>query len=177
MTEISLPELPPPALVNTQVPQCWFTTDQMMKFARDAVRIERLTSLPSAPAASEEDGLGPLDYDREAIIRMLEDYDARPFGAAYKTSLVREQIDKLRHAANTSKRAAGEVVAWIVGNAEGDCWCFWGESGPEWTADRNAALHFARRDDAETFSRDNEDAWRIQPVHPPRHPADEGNPT
>lgn len=70
-----------------------------------------------------------------------------------------------------------EAVAWIVGNAEGDCWLFWGESGPEWTADRNVALQFARRDDTEAFSRDNEDAWRIQPVHPPHHPADEKNPT
>ena len=60
MTEISLPELPPPALVNTQVPQCWFTADQMMEFARDAVRIDRLTLLPSNPAASEGDGLSRI---------------------------------------------------------------------------------------------------------------------
>ena len=44
MTNISLPELPLPVLANNQTHQCWFTAEQMMDFAKDAVRIYRLTS-------------------------------------------------------------------------------------------------------------------------------------
>lgn len=37
----------------------------------------------------------------------------------------------------------------------------WGDLGPEWTNDANKALRFARRQDAEAFCRDDEDAWHV----------------
>lgn len=106
MTEISLPELPPPALVNTQVPQCWFTADQMMEFARDTVRIDRLTSLPSKPAASEGDGK-PLVPPCDACGgRGCIDHGDTEIGSALFDC---EECDG-SGLANTSKQAAGEVV-------------------------------------------------------------------
>ena len=60
MTNISLPELPLPVLANNQTHQCWFTAEQMMDFAKDAVRIYRLTSTnnTSKQAAGEAVGEG-----------------------------------------------------------------------------------------------------------------------
>lgn len=53
---------------------------------------------------------------------------------------------------------------WVVANANGDRFRSWDIEGPTWTDDRHAALHFARRRDAEAFSRDDEDAWKIMPA-------------
>jgi hypothetical protein len=53
---------------------------------------------------------------------------------------------------------------WVVADGQGTRWRKWGDFGPEWTTDRDAALHFARRTDAEAFAKEDEDAWLIQPV-------------
>ncbi|HHA2767548.1 TPA: hypothetical protein ACOECM_001526 [Stenotrophomonas maltophilia] len=53
---------------------------------------------------------------------------------------------------------------WVVADGQGTRWRKWGDFGPEWTADRDAALHFARRTDAEAFAKEDQDAWLIQPV-------------
>ena len=50
---------------------------------------------------------------------------------------------------------------WVVANAERTLFRYWGDAVPEWTDDRDKALHFARRQDAEAFCRDDEDAWAI----------------
>lgn len=50
---------------------------------------------------------------------------------------------------------------WIIGDAKGARWRFWGDSGPEWTNDSDQALRFARRIDAEAFARDDEDGWMV----------------
>lgn len=68
-------------------------------------------------------------------------------------------------AATLCTPAKNGAAAWVVANPQGDKWRMWGDSGPEWTGDREKALQFARRDDAEAFSRDDEDAWLIQPLH------------
>ena len=147
MTEISLPELPPPALVNTQVPQCWFTADQMMEFARDTVRIDRLTSLPSKPAASEGDGK-PLVPPCDACGgRGCIDHGDTEIGSALFDC---EECDG-SGLANTSKQAAGEVVA---------------------LSDSEEAAYLAKRgfyDGPSTLSADIASL-----TTPPRHPADEG---
>lgn len=67
-------------------------------------------------------------------------------------------------AAFESALTKAEAVAWVIANGQGRRWRCWGDSGPEWTADRDAALHFARRSDAEAVAREDEDAWLIQPV-------------
>lgn len=53
---------------------------------------------------------------------------------------------------------------WVVADGQGARWRRWGDFGPEWTSDRHAALHFARRTDAEAFAKEDEDAWLIQPI-------------
>lgn len=65
------------------------------------------------------------------------------------------------------------VAAWVVANGQGNHWRMWGDSGPEWTPDRDKALQFVRRADAEAFSREDEDAWLIQPVHGLPRPSDD----
>ncbi|GEM_PF-4319942 len=57
-----------------------------------------------------------------------------------------------------------DALAWVVGDGVGARWRMWGDFGPKWTTDHNAALHFARRSDAEAFAKDDEEAWVIQPV-------------
>nr|WP_180167730.1 hypothetical protein [Stenotrophomonas sp. SbOxS2]NYU00955.1 hypothetical protein [Stenotrophomonas sp. SbOxS2] len=56
---------------------------------------------------------------------------------------------------------------WVVADGQGTRWRKWGDFGPEWTADMDAALQFARRTDAEAFAKEDEDAWLIQPVGAP----------
>lgn len=55
-------------------------------------------------------------------------------------------------------------LGWVVGDGGGTRYRTWGDLGPDWTTNINAALWFARRDDAEAFARDDEDGWRIVPV-------------
>jgi len=62
---------------------------------------------------------------------------------------------------------AGEVAGFVIGDGQGKRWRCWGESGPEWTTDRDAALRFSRREDAEAVARNDEDAWQIQSVGTP----------
>lgn len=59
---------------------------------------------------------------------------------------------------------ASPAQGWVVADGQGTRWRKWGDFGPEWTTDRDAALHFARRSDAEAFSKEDEDAWLIQPI-------------
>ena len=61
-----------------------------------------------------------------------------------------------------------EFPGWIIGNAQETQWRRWGDAGPEWTLHRDQALRFARRADAEAFTGEDEDAWRIV-----RHPSGE----
>ncbi|PZS42723.1 hypothetical protein [Stenotrophomonas maltophilia] len=60
--------------------------------------------------------------------------------------------------------AAPPAQGWVVADGQGERWRMWGSYGPEWTSDRDQALHFARRADAEAFANDDEDAWLIQAV-------------
>lgn len=66
-----------------------------------------------------------------------------------------------------AKFAASPAQSWVVADGQGLRWRKWGDFGPEWTTDRDAALHFARRTDAEAFAKEDEDAWLIQPVGAP----------
>jgi hypothetical protein len=52
-------------------------------------------------------------------------------------------------------------MGWVISNSAGDLHRTW-EDGPCWTNDIRQALCFARREDAEMFARDDEDAWRIR---------------
>jgi hypothetical protein len=63
--------------------------------------------------------------------------------------------------------APANAQGWIVANGDKTRFRCWGDSGPEWTEDRIAALHFSRKQDAEAFCRDDEDAGYILPVAAP----------
>lgn len=58
---------------------------------------------------------------------------------------------------------AEPVTGWIVGNGAGDRWRCWRDGMSDWTADRNKATRYARRQDAEDVHREDEDAWRVEP--------------
>lgn len=50
---------------------------------------------------------------------------------------------------------------YIVADADRAKFRTWGMSGPEWTDIVDDALWFARREDAEKFCEDDEDAWYV----------------
>jgi len=56
----------------------------------------------------------------------------------------------------------------IIANGNRDKFRCVGEFGnPDWTDERDKALRFARRQDAEEYCREDEDAWAILPVGNP----------
>lgn len=72
----------------------------------------------------------------------------------------------------TGLYVASPERAWVVADGQGARWRMWGSFGPAWTSDRDQALHFARRADAEAFANDDEDAWLIQPASAPAQAVD-----
>lgn len=85
----------------------------------------------------------------------------------HELDVAKQERDAAFDRADAAERNAGTEAGWVVANAlEGAEQRFrrWGQVGPEWTADRDAALWFARRSDAEAFAAEDEDAWRILPV-------------
>ncbi|HHA2702405.1 TPA: hypothetical protein ACOEQH_000467 [Stenotrophomonas maltophilia] len=70
-------------------------------------------------------------------------------------------------AALAARQPVGEPVCsggFVIANGSGEKYMAWGQVGPEWTADRSAALWLVRRADAEALAAENEDAWSILPV-------------
>lgn len=83
------------------------------------------------------------------------------------------ECPNMRHLA--ARQPVGESVCsggFVIGNGSGEKYMAWGQVGPEWVADRSAALWLVRRADAEALAAENEDAWSILPVErcalPPR---------
>ncbi|HGM6773282.1 TPA: hypothetical protein ACKQAW_003891 [Stenotrophomonas maltophilia] len=69
--------------------------------------------------------------------------------------------------ADDARQPVGEPVCsggFVISNGSGEKYMAWGQVGPEWTADRSAALWLVRRADAEALAAENEDAWSILPV-------------
>jgi len=54
-------------------------------------------------------------------------------------------------------------LGWIVGSGDGKRWRTWSDGMSDWTADREQATRYARREDAEAVHREDEDAWTIVP--------------
>lgn len=98
-------------------------------------------------------------------------------------ALYREMVDSGQHNGGMSGVAWDRAVyrmassppvqAWVVADGQGERWRMWGDFGPAWTTDRDQALHFARRAEAEAFANDDEDAWLIQPVGTPAQAVDD----
>ncbi|MBH1418086.1 hypothetical protein I5U33_07585 [Stenotrophomonas maltophilia] len=79
---------------------------------------------------------------------------------------VHEARDALE-AALAARQPVGKPVCsggFVISNGSGEKYMAWGQAGPEWTADRSAALWLVRRSDAEALAAENEDAWSILPV-------------
>lgn len=87
----------------------------------------------------------------------------------------REVVSSILEAALSGTREAVEPVAWIVGSGDRERWRTWASGSPEWTTDRMQATRFARREDAEAVHREDEDAWRVEPLAaPPSDPVGQG---
>lgn len=71
---------------------------------------------------------------------------------------------RLQRARRLAAESKPRVVGYIVSNGARDRFRCWGQLGPEWTEDRDAALRFARRQDADAFAAEDEDAWAIVPI-------------
>lgn len=65
---------------------------------------------------------------------------------------------------NNDFAAFPSASGYVIGNGDRTKWRTWGDSGPEWTTDADAALQFVRRRDAEAVAAEDEDAWGIVPV-------------
>lgn len=61
----------------------------------------------------------------------------------------------------------GAGVGWIVANGRGDLWRTWKDGWSSWTAVREHATRYARREDAEAVHREDEEAWLVQPYAAP----------
>jgi hypothetical protein len=62
-----------------------------------------------------------------------------------------------------SERVVFRHLGFIIATADEEEFMKWGDSGPEWTKDREEAIRFARRDDAEAVAAESEKAWKIFP--------------
>jgi len=52
----------------------------------------------------------------------------------------------------------------VIGNGDGSKYRTMVQGMPEWTSDVSKAIHFARRQDAEMFCEEDEDAWHVYPI-------------
>lgn len=77
-------------------------------------------------------------------------------------------------AARPAPQPAAEPVGWVIANGADNRWrCVYEwESNSEWTDDKAKALKFATREDAERFSKEDEDAWLVYKVGLPQPAAD-----
>ncbi|OUL17292.1 hypothetical protein B0X78_00230 [bacterium AM6] len=93
------------------------------------------------------------DSRKKALKEGETEKGIRKIDAAYSIPLVRQPV--------------GEPVCsggFVISNGSGEKYMAWGQVGPEWTADRSAALWLVRRADAEALAAENEDAWSILSV-------------
>ncbi|CAM4171005.1 hypothetical protein CR156_17260 [Stenotrophomonas lactitubi] len=98
--------------------------------------------------------------------------DADEVGASDNTMCQKIANCTMRHAAElqaviAARQPVGAPVCsggFLISNGSGEKYMAWGQVGPEWTADKSAALWLVRRADAEALAAENEDAWSILPV-------------
>jgi hypothetical protein len=101
---------------------------------------------------------GPVGQEPEGSLHTVEDLQMQSFARINQQS----RADLLRRADAAIKRVYGDLPIspfWCIRNASNQ-WCSW-DLGPSYTDDYSQALRFARRDDAERFCTEDEDAWSI----------------
>lgn len=102
------------------------------------------------PLYTEWQGLAGSFYQRiDSVASYAKDLD--PQEVVIALSYLRTLVD------------VGKAQGWIIADSSNNRWR---TMNPYigWTDDRSKALKFATRADAELFARDDEDAWRIEPV-------------
>ncbi|WP_099475412.1 hypothetical protein [Stenotrophomonas maltophilia] len=156
----SLPPLPEPSVtgygfdsVLRRIPMPGFTAEQMRDYALAA-----LSAQPSPGGQGDAPlrvfSAGRWTYDGTGQSFSHEDMDSAAFVVYRDDSLA-------------ARQPVGEPVCsggFVIANGSGEKYMAWGQVGPEWTADRSAALWLVRRADAEALAAENEDAWSILPV-------------
>ncbi|HDS1304217.1 TPA: hypothetical protein QEK28_001044 [Stenotrophomonas maltophilia] len=125
------------------------------------------TALSAHPSPG---GQGGLNYERmfvdacAALAEVSRELGCDPEQGGAEPILA--AIAALREAL-AARQPVGEPVCsggFVISNGSGEKYMAWGQVGPEWTADRSAALWLVRRADAEALAAENEDAWSILPV-------------
>ncbi|MGV4800838.1 hypothetical protein ACSMEB_17215, partial [Stenotrophomonas maltophilia] len=112
---------------------------------------------------------------RDAERQPVGNYEVQTENGPLKCSLAvyaewqknEEYIERLKAELKSARQPVGEPVCsggFVISNGSGEKYMAWGQVGPEWTADRSAALWLVRRADAEALAAENEDAWSILPV-------------
>ncbi|HDS1303488.1 TPA: hypothetical protein QEK28_000283 [Stenotrophomonas maltophilia] len=123
--------------------------------------------LSTQPSPGGQDALAALqqDYDKllDSFNRQVEVAE-KIAGRALQQD---DRIEELEEALAARQPVGQEPVCnggFVISNGSGEKYMAWGQVGPEWTADRSAALWLVRRADAEALAAENEDAWSILPV-------------
>lgn len=124
-------------------------------------------ALSAQPSPGGQDALAALqqDYDKllDSFNRQVEVAE-KIAGRALQQD---DRIEELEEALAARQPVGQEPVCnggFVISNGSGEKYMAWGQVGPEWTADRSAALWLVRRADAEALAAENEDAWSILPV-------------
>jgi len=122
-------------------------------------------ALEAAARAMHSADVEPRRFDKHWIVRPWG--EQTPEARTHWTRLAQAAITAYREASGEARdkdRSRAEY-GWLVedsrNHSSGIRYRMWGLMGPEWTNDPNKALRFARREDAEAFARDDEDAWHI----------------
>ncbi len=114
---------------------------------------ESVTRNALAEAISILQRLHDFDSWGDKGFNAREAYEAKEAGKAFLA----------RTAASLPTATGDGLSGYVVGNAAGTQWRTWTPAGPAWTADREQAIRYARRIDAERAHEEDEDAWRIEP--------------
>lgn len=108
-----------------------------------------------------------VSEERAKLIRELCNpwQDGKPMERGKLPDWAFDLLQRAAHAlsAQPATPAEGEASGWIVGSADGKQFRTWTNGFPEWTGDREQATRYARRVDAESVHREDEDAWLIEP--------------
>lgn len=124
--------------------------------ARPSAEVTRRVAMAAGIvwAVQLEEKLGDA-FQREQLVQGLRDYIRQ----------LEMGMDALRAKLEAAERRPDAEYGWLVEDSRnhpsGIRYRTWGDFGPEWTNDPSKALRFARRQDAEMFARDDEDAWHI----------------
>ena len=114
-----------------------------------------------------------LERQRALAIKELENarnsMTASTLGGRGRIAEAQDRLNSIRERLAALRTADAEPGGWIVGNAKGDRWRTWESGMPDWTDDREKAIRYARREDAEMAHAEDDDAWKVMPFLVSQH--------